>query len=169
VQKPESVCWPPALHTISVRSPVRPVSGVKGKGEYIYVEGYVRDISGALIPEAVIETDDKGEQDISSMLLFLPLTPATWVRRALLPFIFFEGFYDTQYADRVVADCRGGSLTDAAKDGKYSYRAIVPVSCAIPGDMSSTLLLASVRSLVCPTGQSPPPPTVLRGVLASIR
>jgi hypothetical protein len=42
----------------------------EGKGEYMYVEGHVRDTSGAPIPGAVIETwetDDKGERNSSSV------------------------------------------------------------------------------------------------------
>jgi protocatechuate 3,4-dioxygenase beta subunit len=45
----------------------------EGKGEYMYVQGQVRDTSGAPIPGAVIdtwETDDKGEEVASSVLLF---------------------------------------------------------------------------------------------------
>ena len=45
-----------------------------------------------------------------------------------------KGFYDTQYADRVVPDCRGRLVTD--KGGKYGYRAVVPVAYAIPEDVS---------------------------------
>jgi len=93
----------------------------EGKGEYMYVEGHVRDTSGAPIPGVVIETweaDDKG-------------------------------FYDTQYADRVVPDCRGRLVTD--KGGKYGYRAVVPVSYAIPDDGPvGELLLALGRHNVRP-------------------
>ncbi|KAI9441731.1 aromatic compound dioxygenase [Lactarius indigo] len=53
------------------------------------------------------------------------------------------GFYDTQYADRVVADCRGRLVTD--KDGKYGYRAIVPVPYPIPGDGPVGDLLLALR------------------------
>jgi hypothetical protein len=44
------------------------------------------------------------------------------------------GFYDTQKAIRDTPDCRGRLRTD--KDGKYSYRAVVPVSYPIPADVS---------------------------------
>ncbi|KAH9036216.1 aromatic compound dioxygenase [Lactarius pseudohatsudake] len=60
-----------------------------------------------------------------------------------------KGFYDTQYADRVVADCRGRLVTD--KDGKYGYRAIVPVPYPIPGDGPvGDLLLALGRHNIRP-------------------
>lgn len=42
------------------------------------------------------------------------------------------GFYDTQYASRTVADCRGRLRSDS--EGKYGYRAVVPVPYPIPGD-----------------------------------
>ncbi|KAN0127402.1 Intradiol ring-cleavage dioxygenase, partial [Lactarius tabidus] len=69
----------------------------EGKGEYMYVQGQVRDTSGAPIPGAVIdtwETDDKG-------------------------------FYDLEYPGGVVRDCRGRLVAD--EDGKYEYRAVVPI------------------------------------------
>jgi len=47
------------------------------------------------------------------------------------------GLYDTQYAERGGPDCRGRLRTD--KDGKYGYRAVVPVSYAVPSDVSQTL------------------------------
>ncbi|KAH8994533.1 aromatic compound dioxygenase [Lactarius akahatsu] len=87
----------------------------EGKGEYLYVEGQVRTTSGAPIPGAVIETWETDD----------------------------KGFYDTQYADRVVADCRGRLVTD--KDGKYGYRAIVPVPYPIPGDGPVGDLLLALR------------------------
>ncbi|KAH9174857.1 aromatic compound dioxygenase [Lactarius sanguifluus] len=87
----------------------------EGKGEYLYVEGQVRTTSGAPIPGAVIETWETDD----------------------------KGFYDTQYADRVVADCRGRLVTD--KDGKYGYRAIVPVPYPIPGDGPVGELLLALR------------------------
>jgi protocatechuate 3,4-dioxygenase beta subunit len=46
----------------------------------------------------------------------------------------YLGFYDTQYVDRGVPDCRGRLRSD--KDGKYGYRAVVPVPYPIPGDVS---------------------------------
>jgi len=53
-----------------------------------------------------------------------------------------KGFYDTQYADRV-ADCRGRLVTD--KDGRFGYRAIVPVSYPIPSDGPVGDLLLAMR------------------------
>ena len=57
-------------------------------------------------------------------------------------FSFSKGFYDVQYADRVVPDCRGRLVAD--KDGKYWYRAVVPISYPIPVDVSLLCLVASV-------------------------
>ncbi|KDQ58659.1 hypothetical protein JAAARDRAFT_34493 [Jaapia argillacea MUCL 33604] len=76
----------------------------EGKGQYMYVEGRVLSTDGKPIPDAVIETWETDE----------------------------FGFYDTQYADRPQADCRGRLRSD--KDGKYGYRAVVPVAYPIPGD-----------------------------------
>ncbi|KAI0302434.1 aromatic compound dioxygenase [Multifurca ochricompacta] len=76
----------------------------EGKGEYMYVEGRVLTTSGIPIPGAVIETWETDD----------------------------KGFYDTQYSDRAVPDCRGRLVTDG--EGKYGYRAVVPVSYPIPGD-----------------------------------
>ena len=109
----------------------------EGKGEYMYVEGHVRDTSGTPIPGAVIdtwETDDKGERDPSSV----PIFPHSCHRCGVY---FPQGLYDVQYADRVVPDCRGRLMTD--KDGKYGYRAVVPISYPIPVDVSLHCLLAS--------------------------
>ena len=61
----------------------------EGKGEYMYVEGHVRDTSGMPIPGAVIdtwETDDKGEGDSSSVPAFPTLTLATRCARLQLFF-----------------------------------------------------------------------------------
>jgi protocatechuate 3,4-dioxygenase beta subunit len=44
------------------------------------------------------------------------------------------GVYDLQYAERTAPECRGRLRTDG--EGKYGYRAIVPVSYAIPDDVS---------------------------------
>lgn len=48
--------------------------------------------------------------------------------------LFGLGYYDTQRAVRDAPDCRGRLRTD--KDGRYSYRAVVPVAYPIPGDVS---------------------------------
>ncbi|KAI1796370.1 aromatic compound dioxygenase [Ganoderma leucocontextum] len=76
----------------------------EGKGEYMYVEGCVLSVDGTPIPNATIET---------------------WETDA-------NGFYDTQYASREQADCRGRLHSD--KDGHFGYRAVVPVAYPIPGD-----------------------------------
>lgn len=76
----------------------------EGKGEYMFVEGRVLSTDGKPIPNAVIETWETDE----------------------------FGFYDTQYAERSVPDCRG--RLRSGPDGSFSYRAIVPVSYPIPGD-----------------------------------
>ena len=44
-----------------------------------------------------------------------------------------QGFYDTQYTERSVPDCRGRLRTD--DEGRYGYRAVVPVAYPIPGDV----------------------------------
>lgn len=56
----------------------------------------------------------------------------------------YPGHYDTQRADRDGPDCRGRLRTD--KDGKYSFKAVVPVAYPIPGDVSF-LQLALLRSI----------------------
>ncbi|KAF8577937.1 aromatic compound dioxygenase [Ramaria rubella] len=76
----------------------------EGKGDYMYVQGRVFDTQGRPIPNAKIETWETDE----------------------------NGFYDTQYIGREKPDCRGRLKTDA--EGKYQYRAVVPVSYPIPGD-----------------------------------
>jgi protocatechuate 3,4-dioxygenase beta subunit len=60
--------------------------------------------------------------------------------------LFSKGFYDTQYADRAVPDCRGRLVTN--KDGKYGFRAIVPVSYPVPGDVSVPCFLSSAFGLL---------------------
>lgn len=74
------------------------------KGECMYVEGRVLDIHGKPVPNASIET---------------------WETDS-------EGFYDTQYSDRAGPDYRGRLRSD--EQGRYGYRAVVPVAYAIPGD-----------------------------------
>ncbi|TFY78834.1 hypothetical protein EWM64_g5178 [Hericium alpestre] len=76
----------------------------EGKGDYLYVEGRVFDPQGKPIAGAVIDT---------------------WETDG-------NGFYDTQYAKREKPDCRGRLRSDS--DGKYFYRAVVPVPYPIPGD-----------------------------------
>ena len=43
------------------------------------------------------------------------------------------GIYDVEYAERAAPECRGRLRTD--EEGKYAYRAIVPVSYAMPEDV----------------------------------
>jgi len=86
------------------------------KGEYLFVQGHVRDTSGAPIPGAVIEsweTDDKG-------------------------------FYDLEYgdADSFAPDCRGRLVTD--KDAKYEFRAVVPIPYPLHVTVASDELLPAL-------------------------
>jgi len=76
----------------------------EGKGDYMYVEGRVLSTDGTPVAGAVIET---------------------WETDG-------HGNYDTQYAVRDKPDCRG--RLHSGSDGKYGYRAVVPVSYPIPGD-----------------------------------
>lgn len=76
----------------------------KGIGVPLFVRGRVTDSAGNPLAGAVIET---------------------WETDG-------DGFYDTQYAQRDVPDCRG-RLCSAA-DGSYAFRAVLPVSYSIPTD-----------------------------------
>ncbi|TDL29648.1 aromatic compound dioxygenase [Rickenella mellea] len=76
----------------------------EGKGEYLWVQGRVLDTKGNPISGTILETWETDE----------------------------NGFYDTQYASREKPDCRGRLRTD--QDGKFAYRAVVPVAYPIPGD-----------------------------------
>ncbi|KAG1849967.1 Intradiol ring-cleavage dioxygenase [Suillus subluteus] len=76
----------------------------EGKGDYMYVEGRILTTDGQPIPNAVIET---------------------WETDA-------NGFYDIQYEDRTHPDCRG--RLRSGDDGRFGYRAVVPVAYPIPGD-----------------------------------
>jgi hypothetical protein len=53
------------------------------------------------------------------------------------------GNYDTQYAVRDKPDCRG--RLRSGPDGKYGYRAVVPVPYPIPGDVSETMEFIAQR------------------------
>jgi len=86
----------------------------EGMGEHMFVEGRVLTTGGKPIPGAVIET---------------------WETDG-------EGVYDMQYAERTGPECRGRLRTDG--EGKYGYRAIVPVSYAIPNDGPVCRLLVSL-------------------------
>jgi len=76
----------------------------EGKGEYMYVEGRVLTTSGEPIPGAVIDT---------------------WEADG-------TGLYDVQYKERLAPECRGRLRTD--REGKYGYRAVVPVPYFIRRD-----------------------------------
>jgi protocatechuate 3,4-dioxygenase beta subunit len=119
--------------TTSYTVPLGESIASEGKGEYMYVEGRVLTSKGEPIPGAVIETwetDEKGEQHLDVVLPLLsnglPSYVSTPVPNPL-------GFYDTQYTERSVPDCRGRLRTDS--EGTYGYRAVVPVSYPIPGDV----------------------------------
>jgi len=86
----------------------------EGKGEYMYVEGRILDTLGKPIPNASIET---------------------WETDA-------AGYYDTQYSDRTKPDCRGKLRSD--DQGRYGYRAVVPVAYPIPGDGPTGELLLHI-------------------------
>ncbi|KAH9175096.1 Intradiol ring-cleavage dioxygenase [Lactarius sanguifluus] len=108
---------PPMVHLIPFATPIPLGESSEGKGEYLYAEGHVCIISGVPIPGVVIETWEANDRA--------------------------GGFYDTQYADCVVADCRASS--------KYGYRAIVPIPYPIPGDgPMGDLLLALRRHIIHP-------------------
>ncbi|THH32636.1 hypothetical protein EUX98_g1565 [Antrodiella citrinella] len=98
----------------------------EGSGEYMYVEGRVISTDGTPVAGAVIETWETDENGTHPHL-FLALGPLTSQYLMAMP-----GFYDTQYSNRQAADCRGRLRSD--KDGKYGYRAVVPVCYPIPGD-----------------------------------
>ncbi|KAL8283692.1 hypothetical protein RQP46_005487 [Phenoliferia psychrophenolica] len=76
----------------------------EGKGEYMFVQGRVLDLEGKGVAGCTIETWETDE----------------------------DGLYDTQYEGRSAPDCRGRITTD--KDGKYCYRAVLPVAYPIPND-----------------------------------
>lgn len=96
----------------------------EGKGEYLYVEGRVLTTDGRSIPGAVIETwetDADGKHTYTSCRTPQLLKCST------------VGFYDTQYAVREKPDYRGRLRAD--DEGRYGYRAIVPIAYPIPGDV----------------------------------
>ncbi len=49
-----------------------------------------------------------------------------------------------QYPERIAPECRGRLRTDGA--GKYGYRAIVPVSYAIPDDVGGNISIVVYHS-----------------------
>ena len=91
-----------------------------GKGAPLLVSGRVTDSAGAPLAGAVVEA---------------------WETDG-------HGLYDTQYAVRDVPDCRGYVRT--ASDGRFAFRAVLPVEYSIPtdgpvGDMLRALGRASMR------------------------
>ena len=87
----------------------------EGKGEYMFVEGTVKGTDGKPIPDVTIETWETDD----------------------------HGFYDTQYTSRQAPDCRGRLHTDS--EGRFSYRAVVPVPYPTPGDGPVGELLLAMR------------------------
>lgn len=96
----------------------------EGKGDYMLVKGRILDIQGKPIPNANIET---------------------WETDGF-------GFYDTQYVGREGPECRGRLKSD--ENGNYQYRAIVPVSYPIPGDVSDTAWMGRRTKRDCYLGSS---------------
>ncbi|KAK4705464.1 hypothetical protein P7C70_g735, partial [Phenoliferia sp. Uapishka_3] len=95
----------------------------EGKGEYMYVQGYVKDLQGKGIEGCTVETwetDEDGEYILKELRSGPRMTLSS------------SGLYDTQYDGRSQPDCRGRLTTD--KDGKYCYRAVLPVAYPIPND-----------------------------------
>ena len=91
----------------------------------MFVEGRVLTTGGKPIPGAAIETweaDGEGEPAFRRVHV---VSPDDGFPKPL-------GLYDVQYAERTAPECRGRLRTDG--EGKYGYRAIVPVSYAIPDD-----------------------------------
>ncbi|KAF5336480.1 hypothetical protein D9611_006683 [Ephemerocybe angulata] len=76
----------------------------EGKGHYMFVEGKILNTQGQPIAGAIIDT---------------------WESDG-------DGIYDNQYENRTGPDCRGRLISEA--DGKFAYRAVVPVPYGIPTD-----------------------------------
>jgi len=85
-----------------------------GKGEPLIVRGRVTDAAGTPIPGAIVEA---------------------WETDG-------DGYYDTQYEIREVPDCRG--YVRAAADGRYAFRAVLPVEYSIPTDGPVGVMLRSL-------------------------
>jgi protocatechuate 3,4-dioxygenase beta subunit len=122
----------------------------EGVGEHMFVEGRVLTTDGKPIPGAVVETwetDGEGELAFFDVSMFSRLM----MDRHAFPKPL--GVYDMQYAERTAPECRGRLRTDG--EGKYGYRAIVPVSYAIPGDVSgnssTVAALVTVVDIVGPS------------------
>ncbi|CAE6338260.1 unnamed protein product [Rhizoctonia solani] len=85
------------------------------KGEYLYVSGRVVGSNGEPVADAIVDTWETDDQ----------------------------GFYDTQYDNRVEPDCRGRLRT--GPNGEYAFRAVVPVAYPIPSDGPVGKLLAKLQ------------------------
>jgi protocatechuate 3,4-dioxygenase beta subunit len=100
----------------------------EGKGDYMYVEGRVLSTEGKPIANASLET-----WETDSLGGYSIIAPITQYHST------FAGYYDTQYKDRGQPDCRGRLVTD--NDGRFGYRAVVPVAYPVPGDVCCLLLI----------------------------
>lgn len=100
----------------------------EGKGDYMYVEGRVLSTEGNPIANAILETWETDSLGGYSIIALITQSHST-----------LAGYYDTQYANRETPDCRGRLVTD--KDGWFGYRAVVPVSYPIPGDVRCILTM----------------------------
>jgi protocatechuate 3,4-dioxygenase beta subunit len=102
----------------------------------MYVEGCVLTTSGEPITGAVIdtwETDGTGEQHFEIACALLHSYPYPTTNRLPLPSL--SGKYDLEYTETTAPECRGRLKADG--DGKYGYRAIVPVPYWVPYDVGS--------------------------------
>ncbi|EUC64485.1 intradiol ring-cleavage dioxygenase [Rhizoctonia solani AG-3 Rhs1AP] len=87
----------------------------ENKGEYLYVSGRVVGSNGEAVANAIVDTWETDDQ----------------------------GFYDTQYDNRVEPDCRGRLRT--GPNGEYAFRAVVPVAYPIPSDGPVGKLMAKLQ------------------------
>lgn len=111
----------------------------EGIGEHMFVEGRVLTADGKPIPGAVIdtwETDGEGEPTalFRCVRVFTPDDGSSCAPQNP------SGVYDMEYTERTAPECRGRLRTDG--EGKYGYRAIVPVSYAIPDNVGAKLALS---------------------------
>ena len=113
----------------------------EGVGEHMFVEGRVLTTDGKPIPGAVVETwETDGEGEPTTFYVSM----SSGLMMNYHPFPKSLGVYDMQYAERTGPECRGRLRTDG--EGKYGYRAIVPVSYAIPDDVSCNPSIVVYRS-----------------------
>jgi protocatechuate 3,4-dioxygenase beta subunit len=95
----------------------------------MFVEGRVLTTGGEPIPSAIFETweaDGTGERRLDVSMSFRVMVCGHAFATPL-------GLYDLEYAERTAPECRGRLRTDG--EGKYGYRAIVPVPYAILDDV----------------------------------